>query len=132
MENLAKKILANNSIQPSKECLRQFKSNFKDAINTEWVEKENHYEAIFYKNEIECIAIYNKNGSLELYKMFLPASYLPETIRNVLEREGEIMNIVLLNKGNSINYEAIIRDKNQERYQVLLTDLGKFVSKRQL
>ncbi len=128
MENLAKKILASDTIQPPACCLQLFHENFNDAKNVDWFERNDHFEAIFYNNDIEHIAYYNKNGTLELYKMFLPAKFLPESIKSTLERKGEIMNVVLINKGNSINYEAIIRHKNLNRHLILVTDLGKVIS----
>jgi hypothetical protein len=132
VENLAKKILLSDTIQPPDSCLQQFNDNFRGAINIEWFEKGDHYEAIFYKDDIEHIAYYNKKGSLESYKMFLPTKFIPESIKRMLERKGEIMNVVLINKGNSINYEVIIRNQNLCRYLILLTDLGKVISEMQL
>lgn len=132
MENLAKKILVGESIQPPDSCLQQFNENFRGAINIDWFEKDDNYEAIFYKDNIEHIAYYNSKGSLESYKMFLPTKFLPESIKSTLEHKGEIMNVVMINKGNSVNYEVIIRDKNLHRYLFLVTGLGKIISEIKL
>lgn len=132
MENLAKKILVSAAIQLPDVCQQLFNENFRGAINIDWFEKENHYEAIFYKDGIEHIAYYSKTGSLDLYKMFLPTKFLPESIKTKFEHKGEIMNVVMINKGNSINYEVIIRDKNLQRYLFLVSDLGKVISEIQL
>ncbi|MCB2208777.1 MAG: hypothetical protein KQH67_10855 [Bacteroidetes bacterium] len=132
MENLAKKILISETIQPPDSCLQQFDENFPGAINIDWFKKEHYYEAIFYQDDIEHIAHYSKEGILESYKMFMPAKFLPESIKTKLEHKGEIMNVVLINKGNSINYEVIIRNQNLCRYLILLTDLGKVISEMQL
>lgn len=132
MENLAKKILISETIQPPDSCLQQFDENFPGAINIDWFKKEHYYEAIFYKDDIEHIAYYSAEGHLESYKMFLPTKFIPESIKRMLERKGEIMNVVLINKGNSINYEVIIKNQNLCRYLILLTDLGKVISEMQL
>jgi hypothetical protein len=132
MKDLAKRILATDQIQPPNFCLQQFNQNFRGAINIDWFEKENIYEAIFYKDDIEHIAHYSKEGTLESYKMFMPAKFLPESIKTKLEHKGEIMNVVMINKGNSINYEVIIRDKELHRYLFLVTGLGKIISEIQL
>jgi hypothetical protein len=132
VENFAKKILVGESIHPPDSCLQQFNENFRGAINVDWFEKDDHYEAIFYKDNIEHIAYYNSKGSLESYKMFLPTKFLPESIKTKLEHKGEIMNVVMINKGNSINYEIIIRDKNLHRYLFLVTGLGKIISEIKL
>jgi hypothetical protein len=132
VENLAKKILVHDTIQPPESCLQLFNDNFRGAINIDWFENGDRYEAIFYKDNIEHIAYYNKNGSLEVYKMFLPTQFLPESIKSTLERKGEIMNLVLINKGNSINYEVIIRDKDLQRYLFLVSDLGNVISEIKL
>jgi len=132
MENFIKKIILGNGIKPSEECLNTFKSNFKKAVNVEWFDRETYYEAIFYKEKLEHIAIFSKLGELIEYKVNLPTGYLPALIKKHLENKGEIMNVVLRNKGNSIEYEAIIRDADLVRHLILLTNLGKIIDEKQL
>lgn len=132
MNEFAKMIFDGNRITPPEICLNAFQENFSGALNIEWSEKDSHYEAIFYKDNIEHIARYSKDGKLDEYKMTLPANLLPELIKQKLEEKGEIMNTLMINKGNCVNYEAIIRDKNQNRHLVLLSNLGKVIGGKPL
>lgn len=132
MENIAKGIIDGNRIQPPEMCQKIFKDNFPASVNIDWFEREHYFEAVFYKDNIEHIAIYSKTGNLQEYKMILTIGLLPESIKSKLEEMGEIMNALLINKGNSINYEAIVRDKDLKRYLVLLTNLGKIISTTRL
>jgi hypothetical protein len=132
MEDFLKNFVDGNRIQPPKVCLNAFNEKFGGSINVDWYEKPNRYEAIFYKDNLEHIAIFTTSGEMTEYKMYLPPSFLPEAIKSSLETKGEIMNSVLKNKGNRIEYEAIIRDTNLIRYLIILTDLGKVIRERQL
>ncbi len=91
---------------------------------------KSYYEAIFYKENLEHIAHFDLSGNLTEYKLFLPKEFLPEAIKSYLESKGEIMNVVLNNKGNCIEYEAIVRDKNLTRSLILLSDLGKILEEK--
>lgn len=132
MEDFIKKVIAGNGITPPSVCSQAFNANFKDAINIEWYNKKTYYEAVFYKDNLEYIASFDLKGALIEYKLFLLLEYLPEAIKLFLESKGEIMNAVLINKGNSIEYEAIIRNKNMMRSLILLSDLGKVIEEREL
>ena len=132
MKDFAKKIIDGNRVTPPEICLPAFHENFPGAINVDWFIRGKHFEAIFYKDSIEHIARYDKKGKLEEYKMTLTPSLLPELIKNKLEMKGEIMNVLLINKGNCLNYEAIIRDENLNRHLVLFSNLGKILSENAL
>ena len=58
------------------------------------------------------------------YSQNLPVEYLPKPIKNLALSKGEIMNAVLKNKGNKIEYELIIRNDLLKRYLVIISDLG--------
>jgi len=130
MEDFLKNVIEGNNITPPKVCLKAFNHNFSDAINVDWFNRESYYEAIFYKENLEHIAHFDLSGNLTEYKLFLPKEFLPEAIKSYLESKGEIMNAVLNNKGNCIEYEAIVRDKNLTRSLILLSDLGKILEER--
>ena len=132
MEDFIKKVIEGNGINPPDICLHSFNLNFAGAINIEWFDKGDYFEAIFYKDSIEYIASFSKSGTLNGYKSFLPINFLPEAIKNFLETKGEIMNSVLINNGNNIEYEAIVRDQNLTRFLILLSDLGKVISEKKL
>jgi len=47
-----------------------------------------------------------------------------------LEKDSEIMNALIKNKGNAIEYEVIVRDKSMNRFIILLSDSGKVIQKK--
>jgi hypothetical protein len=127
MSDFLKNVIEGNGITPSEICLQSFNQHFKNAINVEWFNKEDYYEAIFYQNDLEHIAIYSLSGVLKEYRQNLPSDYLPESIKKIALENGEIMNSVLKNKGNSLEYEIITRDKQLIRYLLIISDVGKII-----
>jgi len=117
---------------PPESCEKSFSDNFEGATNVEWEEYDDHLEAIFYKEGVEHIALFSKDGILQEYRKTLPEGYLPYNVRHQMDARGEIMNRVLINKGNQVMYEVIYRDKDLNRFLVLVTDLGKILSEREL
>jgi hypothetical protein len=132
MEALHKKIIEGSGVKPPKNLTDTLKKNFKGVINAEWLKHNENYEAIFYKEGIEHIALFASDGTLTEYKMFVPDGYLPEMIRQTLIQKGEIMNTVLINRGNAVSYEVIIRNDHHQRYLFLVTSMGKVIEERQL
>ena len=129
MNDFLKKIIKGNGLFPSEVCQQSFNQNFEDAVNVEWFKSENQYEAIFYKNEMEYIAIFGLSGILIEYRQNLPVNYLPVAIKNIENSMGEIMNSVLKNKGNKLEYELILSNDKQERYLVILSETGDIIEK---
>ncbi len=127
MKDFLKKVIEGNGVSPSEVCLQAFNDNFMDAVNVEWFNKKSYYEAIFYKNNLEHIALFSLNGVLLEYKQNLPTEYIPEAIKNLALSKGEIMSSLLNNKGNMIEYELIVRDKQRKRYLIVVTDIGDLI-----
>lgn len=132
MEDFFNKVLGGNSGSPPEDCLNSLQMNFPDAINVEWYGKSDHFEAIFYKNNFEHIAIFSEEGALTEYRVYITEDFLPELHRSVAYSKGELMNIVMRNKGNSIEYEIIVRDTALNRYMVVLSDIGTITEERKL
>lgn len=132
MKNFLKSVFEGTGISPTKVCLQAFAQNFEKAINVEWYDKKDYFEAIFYKDNIEHIAMFDKTGNLLEYKLYLPEGYLPELIKNKVEAKGEIMNTVMRNKGNKVEYEVIVRDKELNRYVLTLSDVGSLCEEKKL
>lgn len=130
MEQLLENLINENRFTPPDHCLKVFNDQFRGAVRTEWIEKANGYEAVFYKDNLEHIALYRPDGKLIEYKRSLSPEYLPDAIKTSLKGQGEIMNAVLVNKGNSIEYEIIIRDKTRIRNLVLFSDQGRVIEER--
>ncbi len=133
MEKFFTKLIEGSSILPPDTVSAAFILNFPEAINAEWYKrKEGGFEVIFYKDDIEHIAIFDVQDVLIEYKKYLPDTYLPEKIKSELESKGEIMNVVIINHGNGITYEVIIRDKQFIRSLLLLNEWGEIQSERKL
>ena len=133
MNDFLKRVLKGNGILPSDVCLRSLNENFADAKNVEWFGKGNYYEAIFYKNDLEHIAVFDLSGILMEYRQNLPSSdYLPESIKKIALSKGEIMNSILRNMGNLIEYEVIIRDVKLNRYLIMFSETGNIVEEKKL
>lgn len=130
MENFLKKVIEGNGIRPTKVCTEAFNDNFRNAINVDWSQKGTDYEAVFYLDNIEHIAVFDMTGGLVKYKMYLTDKFLPVLIKENIEAKGEIMNVVCINERNSISYEVIIRDSELKRYLILINQLGKIISER--
>ncbi len=127
MIDFLKGVVQGESLKPSDKCLEAFLLNFRGAINAEWAKKGEKFEAVFYKDNIEYIALFDKEGELERYQMNLSQDLLPESIKRSMEQKGEIMNVVLINEGNNIQYEVIVRDKEMQRHLIFISQLGRVV-----
>jgi len=130
MSNFLKKLIEGSGILPTEACLDSFNDNFPEAINVEWTNKKEHFEAIFYRNNIEYIALFNDTGLLLEYRQNLPIEFLPESIKNIALLKGEIMNSVLKNKGNKLEYEIIVRDSALKRILVVYSDMGEVLDEK--
>lgn len=132
MSDFLKSVIEGSNISPSEICLQSFNDNFSDAINVEWFSKKGGFEAIFYKNNIEYIARFNSEGALMEYRQNLSPNHLPSLIKTIVLQKGEIMNVVLINKGNLLEYELIVRDHDQNRHLILVSDLGEILLEKVL
>jgi len=132
MMNFFTKIFNGSLFSPPEVIINSLKERFKDVINIEWNKNGDYYEAIFYKENIEYIANFDRTGLLIEYKMFLPEGFLPEKIKSTLNAKGETMNAVMINKGNSITYETIYRDTELIRYMVVFNELGGIIEEKVL
>jgi len=132
MNDFVKKVVVGEGVSPSEVCLQSLNQNFENAKNVEWFKKENHFEAVFYRNDLEHIAIFSLSGILIEYRLNLPADYLPEPIKKTALSKGEIMNSVMRNKGNRVDYELIIRDIDLNRHIVTVSDTGRVIEEQNL
>jgi len=132
MMNFFSKIFKGSLFSPPEIIRNALDERFHDVINIEWNKNGETYEAIFYKDNIEYIAIFDNSGSLMEYKMFLPEGFLPEKIKSELNKKGETMNAVMINKGSSVTYETIYRDKELIRYILIFNELGGIIEEKVL
>ena len=130
--NFFSKIFGDSIFSPPEIVKDSLKERFPAVINVEWNKTGDIYEAIFYKDNIECIANFDRSGTLIVYKMFLSEDFLPQNIKSTMLGKGEIMNAVMINKGNSITYEIIYRDKELILYLMLFSEIGVILEERVL
>ena len=101
-----------------------FADKFPESKNTEWEQKGTVYEAIFYLNDIEHIARFSGKGILEEYRKNLWPDELPENIKTKGASFGEIMNGIIIYRGEDILYEVIIRNEKLDRFEYLFDKKG--------
>jgi len=124
--------MSNKDFLPPQPCLDAFKSQFPDAVRTDWSSKDQFFEAIFYRENMEHIARYDDKGILQDYMIHLPQELLPYAIQSRLVNRGEIMSVMLINKGHSIFYEIIIRDRDHKRQLILYSETGVLLNENRL
>ena len=107
-------------------------SFFPEAKNTDWEHKKNIYEALFYLNDVEHIARFTDGGELVEYKKNIWVNELPMMIADQCNKEGEIMNIIAIYKGNDQFFEVIIRDKRLKRKLLLFNQSAELISLHKL
>jgi hypothetical protein len=132
MMSFFSKIFKGSVFTPPENIHISFNERFSDVIDVEWSKTGDNFEAIFYKENIECIAIFGSEGFLLEHKMFLSEGYLPEKIKEILHGKGEIMNVVLINQGNAVRYEIIYRDTELTRYVIVFDITGTILEERVL
>lgn len=132
MKEFIKKIFRQTSPEIPRPVKQSFKQNFKKAKNEEWSQRGQNWEAIFYLDKHESIAVFDRQGILVEKRINIGTDALPEQILNTTLSLGEIMNVISIsgNKGNS--FEIIVRDKELIRYLILISDEGKLVSNTRL
>lgn len=133
IKNFFQKIFIHHKeVQVPSDIHQQFREKFSDSINAEWQKNEDVYEVVFYHNEHENIATYQKDGSLLSLKINLVLEELPDIIRQGVQENGELMNAIKIEDKNEIQYELIVRDEMLIRYSLLLNDEGELLYKKQL
>lgn len=132
MDDFLRKVVEGIGISPPENCQQSFKQIFEDAIHVEWFKRESHYEAVFYRNNLEHIALFSFGGVFEEYRLNIPSDHLPVLIKKLVSSKGEIMNSVLRNKGNMLEYEVIVRDAEFARSLISVSDNGSILEERAL
>jgi len=132
MDEFLRKVIEGDGSNPPAACLEAFKNKFNNSLNVEWHARDEYYEAVFYKNKLEYVAVFTPYGALSEYKLMLPEGHLPGKILDLLRGKGEILNAVLRNRGHSLEYEVIILNNNQKRTIMIFSEQGKVLSSKEL
>ena len=120
---ILKYIFRINPNMPNQALLKSFGLMFPDATNVEWSkEREGSFEVIFRVNGIEQIAWFEQSGKWIKTETNFKIDMLNPLIREKLEKFGQIMSSIYIEKENCLcSYEFIIRDHFQVRH-VFITD----------
>ena len=106
--------------------------SFPDAKNIDWEDKGHVFEAIFYLNDVEHIAQISGKGELLEYKKNLWPEELPDNIKKECNCSGEIMNGIVITRGQEVYYEVIIRDTKLDRFVFVYNNSGELLDSRPL
>jgi hypothetical protein len=115
-----------------KKVKNALETNFPGAMNVEWEHKKTGFEAIFYLNDVEHISLFSEKGILLENKKNLWPNEIPENITAVCITKGEIMNGIVINHGDRLFYEIIIRDTILNRYLLLFEPNGTLMKTEKL
>lgn len=121
------KIFKSQSKKVPGEVKKQLGIWFPNAKNIDWEIKNDICEAIFYLNDIEHIAQISKKGDLLEYKKNLWPGELPGVIKNAGVSFGEIMNGIIIYRGDVVFYEVIIRNEKLDRFEYLFSQKGELI-----
>ncbi|MCE4564899.1 hypothetical protein INQ51_11320 [Maribellus sp. CM-23] len=133
IRNFIQKIFSGgNEIQVPEPVKKQFAEQFADTINIEWQRTGDLFEAVFYRNDLENIASYRKDGAFVCLKINLPLSELPLKVTETAAEHGELMNAILIECDDKREYELIIRDTELVRYFLLADEEGNVKRKEKL
>lgn len=132
MTNFLQNLFHSQAYTPPEACTASLEKNFPSALNVEWHKRKETCEAIFYKDDLEHIALFKPSGTLLEYRVNIIPGLLPAIIKISAEATGEIMNCVMRNKGKTIEYEIIVRKNAISRQLVTFDDLGKITGTAKL
>jgi hypothetical protein len=132
MQNILSKIFHTNKTKPAKAILKSFIAHFGHSINVEWHNEKENFEALFYIEDMEHIALFSPEGHmLEKKRNLLLSSAKPE-IAIQTQNVGEMMNLIEIERDGMIYFEIIARDLYLDRYYILLDYNGNVLDKRKL
>lgn len=130
MKNLLKKIFHNPFKHIPEKVKDAFHLKFPEALNVEWEVRNDIYEAVFYRDDIEFIAKISEDKGIVEYKQNLKLDDLPAGISTECIKNGEIMNAIRITRNSAILYEVIVRDKNLNRSVLLMDETGNLLESR--
>lgn len=107
-------------------------AQFPNAVNVEWDVKKGIYEAIFYLDDVEHIALISADGRLKEYKKNLWPNELPEKITAECNQLGEIMNAIVIFEDGKKFFEVIVRDSSLKRKLLLFDESAALIESRKL
>jgi len=132
MKSIFEIFIPRNTFRPPRAVVLELKKNFGNVMNVEWSKEEDFYEAVFYHLNTEKIARFTSSGELIEIKINLPLSAVKPEIASQALAVGELMNLIEITRQGKILYDIVARDKNLDRYYLLLEEDGTLLEKEKL
>jgi hypothetical protein len=132
MNDFFHKLIRGDTTAPPEPVLASLHENFSRPYNIEWLRRDQYYEAIFYIFNREYLARFRKDGGLVDYKVNMPVESLPSKILGKVRSRGEIMNAVVIHAGSGVRYEIIYRDRELNRFLLLIDENTVVISEKAL
>ena len=132
MHRILQHIFHTGRKNPPKAVLDAFVAQYGESLNIEWLKENENYEAVFYKENTEIIAIFSASGVLLEQKFNLDLSLVTPPVAAQASAVGELMNLIEIDRQGKIYYEIIARDGMLDRYSLLLEENGTVLEKRKL
>jgi hypothetical protein len=119
-------------VVPPKPVFQAFKNKFGHSINIEWHREKENFEALFYIEEAENIALFTPEGKILEHKKNLLLSSATQAVATQAALVGELMNLIEIDREGVIHFEVIARDGYLDRYYLLLDSNGTLIDKKKL
>lgn len=132
MKNPFAKIFTIHPKPVPEKVITALNTGFPGAINIEWELKKGNYEAIFYLDDVEYIALFSTDGQLKEHKRNLWPNELPSKIEKECNQLGEIMNAIAIFREENQFFEVIVRDSKFKRKLYLFNESAALVDTRKL
>jgi len=132
MQNIIYKIFQSNKTKPAKAVVKAFEKIFGKPVNVEWHPEGENFEAVFYIDEKEHIALFAPDGTLLEKKRNMILSEATPEVAQQAKNVGELMNLIEITRNGKIYYDIIARDLYLDRYYLLLDEAGNLLEKKKL
>jgi hypothetical protein len=119
--------LTGNAISAPEIVRKSFNIKFPGAINVEWFQTEDDFEAVFYDNDTEKIGRFSPEGNWIETRINLDITGLNNDIKVSAEHHGEMMNAILIELPDEKKYEVIVRDEQLNRFLLILSYSGEII-----
>lgn len=132
MKRLIKNLFQRKNLKIPDDVLKRFTNSFHKSINIEWSKTGKAYEALFYENELEKIARFDKKGNLIEIRTNISTSDLPNDLISLATSHGELMNAIQILRDELTFHEIIVRQDAVKRYILLVDQYGEILKKEKL
>lgn len=112
--------------------LKGFTDTFHNSINIEWTKTGKVYEALFYENELEKIARFDKKGKLIEIRTNIAPNSITGKVKSAAVSIGEVMNVIEIKRSDEILYEIIVRENPVKRILLLINEQAELLTKKVL